>query len=126
MRRGRSASSTKVQLCTLLRANRNVYSDDSFLTFSKCNYSVEHGDGHRTLLPKNNDTFSSSHQTNCSWRLKTLADGKFVISKQPTLVQFRAKPVEVEDNVATAAESSDTLPEELDAAAEIDRNDGSC
>ena len=52
--------------------------------------------------------------------MKFLADGKFVISKQPTFVQFRAEPVQVEDNAATAAESSDTMPEEIYVAAEID------
>ena len=36
----------------------------------------------------------------------TVADGKFVIFKQPTLVPFRAKLVQVEDNAATAAEST--------------------
>ena len=103
----------------MLRANRDVHTDDSFLTCSKFTYSVEHGEGHfyqRTIK----HVSSSSHQTNSSWRLKTLADGKFVISKQPTLVQFRPKPVQVEDNAATAAESSDTMPEEIDVAADID------
>ena len=98
---------------------KRTVAEDSFLTCSKCNYSVEHGDGH--FFQKTTKHFSSStHQTNCSWRLKTLADGKFVISKQPTLVPFRAKLVQVEDNAATAAESSDTMPKEIDLAAEID------
>ena len=98
---------------------KRTVAEDSFLTCSKCNYSVEHGDGH--FFQKTTKHFSSStHQTNCSWRLKTLADGKFVISKQPTLFPFRAKLVQVEDNAATVAESSDKMPKEIDLAAEID------
>ena len=54
--------------------------------------------------------------------MKTLADGKFVIAKQPTLVQFRVKPVQVEDNAATAAEidtDAENLVAEMTAAAEL-------
>ena len=51
-----------------------------------------------------------------------VADGKFVIAKQPTLVQFRVKPVQVEDNAATAAEidtDAENLVAEMTAAAEL-------
>ena len=61
-----------------------------------------------------------SDRAGCHGKLLLMGSLLFPNSLPYSLVQFRAKPVQVEDNAATAAESSDTMPEEIDVAAEID------
>ena len=112
---GRSANLTE-QLCTLLRTNKDVLFDDSFTTCSKCNFKIERA---KPSFGKfiNRHFSSESHRAKSLWRLKRLANAKYVISKQPSMLAFQARSVHVD------LELNSEATVETDAAADTEHEE---
>ena len=98
------------QLCTLLRTNKDVLFDDSFITCSKCNFKIERAKRAGRFI--NRHFSSESHRAKSLWQLKRLANAKYVISKQPSILAFQARSVHVD------LEPNSEATVETDAAAD--------
>ena len=103
------------QLCTLLRTNKDVLFDDSFITCSKCNFKIERAKRAGRFI--NRHFSSESHRAKSLWQLKRLANAKYVISKQPSILAFQARSVHVD------LEPNSEATVETDAAADTEHEE---